>query len=289
MTINRPMPVCLLDRGLVFPPSDLAREDGLLAFGGDLSLPRLLLAYRQGIFPWYNPGDPILWWCPDPRLVLEPQALHVSRRLQRGLRQRRFLVTMDQAFDEVIHTCAEVRVFRQEGTWLTPEMIDAYCLLHREGLAHSTEAWKDGELVGGMYGVALGRAFFGESMFHLCPEASKVALVTLVRQLVLWDFDLFDCQVTTPHLLRFGAREIPRDRFLERLSEAVNQPSGAPDGKWDLLPLPSSQPLTRPDTGLPETSNTRSVSDQGVRPQMVAPGPGSLEEGPQGMEGSTGP
>ncbi len=226
------MSVFLLDNSLFFPPVELSREDGLLAVGGDLSPERLLLAYRQGIFPWYNPGDPILWWSPDPRLILEPERLHVPRRLRRVIASPPFEITFDKAFNEVIRSCAQVRREKGEGTWLTGEMIHAYCRLHRLGYAHSAEAWRHGELVGGLYGVAMGRAFFGESMFHRARDASKVAFVALVGLLKHWDFPLIDCQVVTAHLLRFGARTVPRREFITWLEVLVNQPSGAPAGEW---------------------------------------------------------
>ncbi|MEA1991413.1 MAG: leucyl/phenylalanyl-tRNA--protein transferase [Thermodesulfobacteriota bacterium] len=226
------MPVYLLSKDLLFPPPELAREDGLLAVGGDLSIPRLILAYRQGIFPWYNPGEPIFWWSPDPRLILEPPDLHVSRRTERIIRQERFQVTLDRAFKEVIRTCSETRMKRGEGTWLTPEMIDAYTELHYLGKTHSVETWQGDRLVGGLYGIAMGRVFFGESMFTKVSDASKAAFVTLVRQLSEWGFAMIDCQVTTWHLLSLGAKEIPRSFFLERLKKLTDLPSKAPSGKW---------------------------------------------------------
>jgi leucyl/phenylalanyl-tRNA--protein transferase len=226
------MPVYLLTGDLVFPPPELAREDGLLAVGGDLSIPRLILAYRQGIFPWYNPGEPIFWWSPDPRLILEPSNLHVSKRLERIIRQGRLQVTLDHAFKEVIRACSEIRIKKGEGTWLTLEMIEAYTKLHYLGKTHSVETWQGDRLVGGLYGIAIGRVFFGESMFTKVSDASKVAFVTLVRQLSEWDFAMIDCQVTTWHLLSFGAKEMPRSFFLERLKKLIDLPSKAPNGKW---------------------------------------------------------
>ena len=226
------MPVYLLNEDLVFPSPELAREDGLLAIGGDLSIPRLILAYRQGIFPWYNPGEPIFWWSPDPRLILEPTDLHVSRRLERIIRQGRLQVTLDRAFKDVIRACSETRIKRGEGTWLTPEMIEAYTELHYLGKTHSVETWQGDRLVGGLYGITIGRVFFGESMFAKISDASKVAFVTLVRQLSEWDFAMIDCQVTTWHLLSLGAKEIPRSFFLERLKKLIDLPSKAPIGKW---------------------------------------------------------
>lgn len=232
------MPVYLLDEELVFPPAGLSREDGLLAVGGDLSVPRLLLAYRQGIFPWYNPEEPILWWSPDPRLVLKPSRLHVSKRLQRTIHQGRFRITLDTSFKDVIEWCSRIRIEQGKGTWLTPEMIKAYSELHSYGLAHSAEAWQRSRLVGGVYGLAIGRVFFGESMFTRVSDASKAALVTLVRQLEKWDFALIDCQMSTAHLKTFGAGEIARSDFLERLRRLVHLPSGAPSGLWNDYPKP---------------------------------------------------
>jgi leucyl/phenylalanyl-tRNA--protein transferase len=205
----------------VFPHPDLAEPDGLLAVGGDLSVDRLVLAYANGIFPWYAENSPILWWSPDPRLILIPDRLHVPRSLRRVLNRGTFRITADRAFSEVIRNCAAVSRSEGYGTWLVPEMIEAYEELHRIGVAHSFEAWQDRELVGGLYGVALGRAFFGESMFHLVPDSSKTAFVTAVRMLARRGFELIDCQQTTAHLLRFGAQEIPRTDFLHRLEHAL--------------------------------------------------------------------
>jgi leucyl/phenylalanyl-tRNA--protein transferase len=209
----------------VFPPAELAGKDGLLAVGGDLSVRRLLSAYAAGIFPWYAPGEPILWWSPDPRLVLYPDALSVSRSLRKILRQQRFTVTFDHAFERVIRACAASERPTGDGTWLVPEMITAYCDLHAAGWAHSVEAWQTGRLAGGLYGVAIGRCFFGESMFSRVSNASKVALVHLVRRLSESGYGLIDCQVTSDHLLRLGACEIPRARFLDELKEALKDPS----------------------------------------------------------------
>lgn len=227
------MPVFQLGRALQFPPVTYADASGLLAVGGDLSLPRLLLAYREGIFPWYSKGDPILWWSPDPRLVLYPEALHVSRSLEKRLRRGDFSVTMDQAFSEVLNQCAGVRTEKGEGTWLLPEMARAYQKLHEAGYAHSVETWdREGRLCGGLYGVSLGRVFFGESMFTRVSDASKVALVALVRQLDLWAFDLIDCQVATAHLLSMGAVSMNRRRFLAILKESLSHPTLK--GPWIL-------------------------------------------------------
>lgn len=219
-----------------FPPVEQAAADpnGLLAVGGDLSVARLLEAYRGGIFPWFNENQPILWWSPDPRMVLFPAELKVSRSLAKTLRNSRFEVRADTAFRDVILNCRMPRR-DQDGTWITAPMVEAYCELHRTGIAHSIETWLDGELVGGLYGVALGRAFFGESMFMRATDASKVALVTLVRQLERWGFGLVDCQMNTAHLASFGAREIPRVDFTRRLRELIHYPPvPAP---WRLAPL----------------------------------------------------
>ncbi|SDW57418.1 leucyl/phenylalanyl-tRNA--protein transferase [Marinobacter mobilis] len=208
---------------LWFPPADEALEDpdGLLALGGDLSPKRLELAYRNGIFPWYSDDQPILWWSPNPRCVLFPEEVHVSRSLRRTLNQNRFRITADQAFEEVIRVCGESRV---EGTWITDEMKDAYIQLHQLGIAHSIEAWnQDGQLAGGMYGIALGCCFFGESMFSLETNASKVLMVHLAHQLKAWGYDLLDCQVESPHLLSMGARSIPRTDFLSILGASVDR------------------------------------------------------------------
>ena len=199
----------------------LAEPNGLLAAGADLSLPRLLEAYRNGIFPWFTHDQPILWWSPDPRMVLFPAEVKVSRSLARTLRNTRFEVRADTAFDEVVDGCRQPRR-GESGTWITEDMAEAYGALHRAGFAHSVETWLNGKLVGGLYGVALGRAFFGESMFTRVSDASKVALVALARQLQHWGFGVIDCQMNTAHLASFGAREIPRAEFTRRLRELVH-------------------------------------------------------------------
>jgi len=213
------MPIFRLTDQLAFPDPRLASAEGLLAVGGDLTPERLLLAYSLGIFPWYGSGEPILWWSPDPRCVIFPGTVHVSRRLARILRQGQFAVTCNRAFDEVITVCADLRD-RDGGTWLVPEMQRAYRELHRLGYAHSVEVWRHGQLAGGLYGVAIGRFFFGESMFHRATDASKIGLVMLCRHLAERDFELLDCQVPNPHLLRMGAKLLPRSEFLERLFRA---------------------------------------------------------------------
>jgi len=226
------MPVFLLKEDLIFPPPHLASESGLLAVGGDLSPERLLLAYGQGIFPWYSDGEPILWWCPDPRLVLHPEQIKISRSLKRTLNKTLFRVTMDRAFEQVIKACARLRLESGESTWIVEDMIQAYCRLHAEGYAHSVEAWHGDELSGGVYGVSLGGVFFGESMFTRRSNASKVALVYLARQLSAWSFNVIDCQVTTGHLQRFNAREVPRSAFLALLHESLKMPTRR--GSWKL-------------------------------------------------------
>ncbi len=230
------MPIYQLDERLVFPPVEHA-EDGLLAVGGDLSPDRLVLAYSLGIFPWYDEGQPILWHSPDPRMVLLPGELRVSKTLRRTLRQGRFRITADTVFDRVVRSCASAPRSGQKGTWITDEMRVSYLALHRRGLAHSIEAWTDADLVGGLYGVSLGGVFFGESMFSLAADASKVALVTLVEQLRGWDFSFIDCQVRTEHLARFGAVDWPRDQFVEALQAALLRPTHK--GRW-RLEAPSS-------------------------------------------------
>jgi leucyl/phenylalanyl-tRNA--protein transferase len=227
------MPVHRLRSALAFPPPAHAEASGLLAVGGDLSSERLLLAYSLGIFPWYE-KPPILWFSPDPRMVIEPQRLHVARRLRRRLRQRQFELRLDTAFPRVIRACAEVHRDGGPGTWITAEMIDAYVTLHEQGYAHSSEAWQHGELVGGVYGVSLGAAFFAESMFHVATDASKAALTALVWQLAAWDFSLFDCQLPTAHLASLGARPWPRERFLAALASALRAPTRR--GRWTLEP-----------------------------------------------------
>lgn len=212
----------------IFPPPDEAEPSGLLAIGGDLSPERLLLAYSMGIFPWFNEGEPILWWSPDPRFIIEPDGLHVSRSLRKVLRRGHFEVTFNQAFDDVIRACSDLRKAKGEGTWLGDGMIDAYRQLHRMGFAHSAECWQEGELVGGVYGVCLGRCFFGESMFHRVRDASKVALAGLVDRLKELQFELLDCQMPTAHLASMGARGIPRSEFQRRLSRGGVAPSTMP-------------------------------------------------------------
>lgn len=216
---------------LSFPPLETAMREpnGLLAAGGDLSPQRLLAAYRHGCFPWYQEGQPLLWWSPDPRTVLYPEELHVSRSLAKKLRQGVFDVTFDRAFRDVIEGCAAPRDYA-DGTWITTPMQNAYIKLHQIGVAHSVEVWQDGQLVGGLYGLAMGRLFFGESMFSRTTDASKVGFVTLVERLRDWDFKLIDCQMPTQHLASFGARTIPRRIFAEALEKYLDEPGPA---RWE--------------------------------------------------------
>jgi leucyl/phenylalanyl-tRNA--protein transferase len=216
------MPFFRLGPEPVFPPPELAEPEGLLAIGGDLTPERLLAAYRQGIFPWYEPGGPILWWSPDPRLILLPSELRITRRLRRTIRQGRFQTRYNTAFGQVIRACAETPREHEDGTWITPEMQQAYIRLHELGHAHCMETWRDGRLVGGIYGVRVGRCFCGESMFHREADASKVALVALADRLSNEGIGMIDCQVASEHLIRLGAREIPRTRFVQFLKSGTS-------------------------------------------------------------------
>ena len=225
------MTVFLLSERIAFPPPTLAEKDGLLAVGGDLSQSRLLLAYRLGIFPWFSEGDPILWWSPDPRLVLYPKDIKISKSLMKVIRKGSFRISMDTAFEKVIRECAKVHLKQDEGTWINEQMIEAYCRLHESGYAHSVEAWLGPELAGGLYGVSLGKCFFGESMFTQVSNASKVSLAVLSSYLMTKNFDFIDCQVTTDHLNRLGAKEIPRKSFLRKLRRTLD--SSTLRGKWE--------------------------------------------------------
>ncbi len=224
------MTVFRLPEENIFPSPSLAEESGLLAVGGDLSESRLLNAYKKGIFPWYSDGDPILWWSPDPRLIMKPENFILSRSLKQTLKKNTFRITMDTAFREVIESCSEVHEKKAGDTWITRDMINAYIDLHDAGYAHSIEAWKENELAGGLYGVSLGSAFFGESMFTKTSNASKAAFAALVFQMSSWKFSFIDCQVTTKHLLSLGASEVPRDEFLNMLSHSLETP--AKKCKW---------------------------------------------------------
>jgi leucyl/phenylalanyl-tRNA--protein transferase len=228
----RAMPVYLLNDELLFPPPEGATREGVVAVGGDFRPERLLLGYSQGIFPWPTEGMPLLWFSPDPRFVVAPRDAHLPRSLRKRIRKGGFEVRADTAFERVIDACAAAPREGQRGTWITPELRDGYVALHRLGYAHSIECWMQGELVGGLYGVALGGMFFGESMFARAPDASKIAFATLLGNLAAWDFALVDCQVYTEHLDRFGAVEIPRRAFLKTLRQSVALPTRR--GPWQL-------------------------------------------------------
>lgn len=218
------MAVFSLDTELLFPPVELSEPDGLLAVGGDLSPERLLLAYRSGIFPWYE-GEHILWWCPHPRFVLFPPELKVNKKMLRWIDRDEFEFTIDQAFDHVIHHCKKIKRPGQEGTWITDEVEAAYRNMHKLGYAHSAEVWKNGELCGGLYGIRLGKVFFGESMFSTISNASRFAFTRYVQQLEKEGVQLIDCQVYTPYLESLGARMIPRKEFIQRLKELMDEGS----------------------------------------------------------------
>jgi len=217
------MPIFRLSNRLEFPPAWLARSDGLLCIGGDLSAQRLLLAYENGIFPWFSKDEPILWWSPDPRLILFPKNIRISKSLKKKIKKPTYTVTMDTAFEQTILSCARPRKDEYAGTWLVDEMVASYINLHTLGYAHSIETWRDNQLVGGLYGVCLGKTFFGESMFSFDSDASKIALVALSTHLQSQNFDLIDCQVTTNHLLSMGATEVSRNFFLELIFESVKK------------------------------------------------------------------
>ncbi len=214
------MPISVLDNAIWFPPVEEATEDGLLALGGDLSSERLLFAYKNGIFPWFNEDEPPLWWCPHPRCVLFPEELYISKSMKQLLKRKKFTVTTNQAFEEVIHQCGETRK-EEEGTWISKKIIQAYTLLHQSGYAVSVETWDDNKLVGGLYGLRMGSVFFGESMFSKVSNASKYAFISYVQQLQQEGVVLIDCQVYTPHLESLGARMIDRDLFLKIVKENI--------------------------------------------------------------------
>ncbi|HEY9381467.1 MAG TPA: leucyl/phenylalanyl-tRNA--protein transferase [Burkholderiales bacterium] len=239
--------IAWLDRTLRFPPLDTALREpnGLLAVGGDLTPQRLLSAYSQGIFPWFSEGDPILWWSPDPRMVLFPDELRISRSLAKTLRNKIYEVRFDTVFDAVVDACAGPR-HGESGTWIVPPMREAYSRLHALGYAHSVETWIDGQLAGGLYGVAIGKMFYGESMFTRVSDGSKIALVHLVRRLTAEGYGMIDCQMETKHLASLGARPIPRSEFARRLVELIDHDSVA--GAWqqsDPSPATSSASATR--------------------------------------------
>ena len=214
------MSLFVLEKELSFPPVHLAEPDGLLAIGGDLNVDRLLLAYRNGIFPWYE-GKHILWWCPDPRFVLFPEEIKVSKTMKQLLKKNQFQFTINKAFDQVINNCKTIRRKGQEGTWITDEVKKAYSLLHKKGIAHSAEVWKDGQLTGGLYGIKSGKVFFGESMFSIESNASKYAFIKYTEHLKNEGVELIDCQVHTEHLESLGARMIPRNEFMNYLQKLI--------------------------------------------------------------------
>jgi len=224
------MPVFQLDERIIFPPPELAESNGLLAIGGDLSPERLIAAYRLGIFPWFSEGEPILWWFTTPRLVLYPDELHIPRRLQRELKKKVWSITFDTAFAHVVNMCSTVRTGQHRETWITESMIKGYIQLHELGYSHSVECWNEGELVGGLYGVALDRIFFGESMFTIKSNSSKICLIHLVKRLQKYQYRLIDCQMTTDHLLQFGTREVSGSVFRQELQNNIMNLS--PDGVW---------------------------------------------------------
>ncbi len=224
------MPVFQLDERIIFPPQELAESNGLLAIGGDLRPERLIAAYRLGIFPWFSEGEPILWWFTTPRLVLYPDELHIPKRLRRELKKKAWSVTYDTAFAQVINMCCTVRTRQRMDTWITESMIKGYTQLHELGYIHSVECWYEGELVGGLYGVALDRIFFGESMFTTKSNSSKICLIHLVKRLQKYQYRLIDCQMTTDHLLQFGTREVSGSVFRQELQNNIMNLS--PDGVW---------------------------------------------------------
>jgi len=226
------MPVYQLDDSLWFPSPEFAWNDGILAVGGDLSVERLLLAYRMGIFPWFNEGDAILWWSPNPRYVLFPDKLKVSKSMRKVLRNKEFEVTYDTDFRAVITACREMRRNGQFGTWITQDMLEAYCNLHRVGYAHSVEVWQEGELVGGLYGISLGKFFFGESKFAKVSNASKTGFISLVQNLEQRDFEFIDCQQGTPHLISLGAEPMSRNDFLDSIASIDIDEPNTLRGSW---------------------------------------------------------
>lgn len=221
---------------LTFPPVDsaLSEPDGLLAVGGDLTPERIIAAYQKGIFPWFNPGDPILWWSPNPRTVILPEHFHISRSLNKALKKEIYRVTFDNFFEDVMRACAAPRTYA-DGTWISEDIIEGYTSLHRQGFAHSVEVWQGNQLVGGLYGIALGRVFFGESMFSRADNASKFGFAHLVHQLREWNFQLIDCQIANDHLFSLGATEIPREEFQKMLLKFAHEPNVYPMS-WSTLP-----------------------------------------------------
>lgn len=236
-------------RRSLFPPVSWASPEGVIAVGGTPDAATLKDAYGRGIFPWPHEGAPLLWFCPDPRFVLEPERTHVGRSLRREMRRGAFEVRADTAFGAVIRACGQAPRDGQRGTWITPPMVAGYEALHREGYAHSIEAWRDGRLAGGLYGVSLGRVFFGESMFAAVPNASKVAFATLLAHLLAWGFPLVDCQSHTPHLESFGAEDWPRGRFLARLKSALRFPARRGPWRLELDSAQAAELLARREAG----------------------------------------
>ena len=224
------MPIFALDDSCNFPDPNQADQSGLLAVGGDLSSNRIIKAYEQGIFPWFSEGDPILWWSPDPRMILFPEKLNVSKSLRQSLNNSNFEVTFDKSFVDVVTHCSNIPRKDQDGTWITKEMKQAYLNLHELGYAHSVETWLDGELVGGLYGISLGHAFFGESMFYTRRDASKIALYHLTEKIINWGFFFIDAQIETDHMQRMGAENISRNDFLKLLNKALKHKTKK--GKW---------------------------------------------------------
>lgn len=231
----------LLDKNhkTLFPDVELAlsEPDGLLAVGGDLTIERLVTAYQQGIFPWYSEGQPILWWSPDPRMILKPNEIKISRSLGKTIRKQKFTITIDQDFENVIRSCSMPRFEKGQShdeTWILDDMISAYINLHQAGYAHSVECWQDDKLVGGLYGIAIGKVFFGESMFSNISDASKTAFVFLSKQLKQWDFKLIDCQVYTSHLESLGAKLIPRKQFIALLQQFASNDNKNKNKKWHI-------------------------------------------------------
>jgi leucyl/phenylalanyl-tRNA--protein transferase len=239
------MRIPMLTDALAFPSPERSTPEGIVAIGGDVSPERLLLAYSRGIFPWPHEGLPLLWFSPDPRFVLRPEEAHISASLRKRVRRGTYTITTDTAFREVMLGCSAVPRPGQDGTWITDEMLAGYTELHRRGLAHSVEAWEGGELVGGLYGIALGRMFTGESMFARAPDASKVAFATLLGNFIEWGFAFVDCEVYTDHLARFGAEEWPRRRFLRELATALEGPTKPGPWTLDLSPVEALARLPR--------------------------------------------
>lgn len=253
------LPIVLLGRELRFPPVEQAHVSGLLAVGGDLSVARLLLAYESGIFPWPEPDMPFLWFAPPERAIIEPQAVHVGRSLRKAMRRGGYEIRVDHDFAAVIRACAGAPRPGQRGTWILPAMVDAYIALHAAGYAHSVEAYRDGTLCGGLYGVSLGGCFFGESMFSRADNASKVAFVALADQLAAWNFDLIDGQVPNDHTERFGLYTIPRAEFMIRLRKSLTRPTRK--GPWQFSPASQGASQNEP------AAEGESPADSGARPK----------------------